>query len=175
MENNVSDQQQQPPTVAPQPAPFNPTQQGNSKKIIFVAIAALIILIIIFGSFFVFNNNSNVIPTVTPGVKAPIITPIPTIQSEAPIKMNLTKGKIVTIPTTNVTIEYIGAVLPNPKCFDCITTTDLALVKDDIRKILSYSCGGIAGKCTDKIVEHGLEVFLENSTDSTAQVSITKQ
>ncbi len=174
MENNVSDTNQPTPVVAPQPVPFDPTKQGKSKIIIWLIVVS-IVLIMIIGAFFVFTNNSNVVPTVTPGVKTTVITPVPTIPSAAPIKMTLTKGKIVTIPTTNITIEYVGASLPNPKCFDCITTTDLALVKDDIRKILSYSCGGIAGICTDKIVEHGLEVSLENSTDSTAQVSITKQ
>lgn len=174
MENNIPDQPQ-PPVVVDQNAISSPTNQKNSKRIILIAIVMCIALIIIFGSFFIYSNNSNVAPTVTPGMKAPVITPVPTIPSAIPIKMSLTKGKIVTVPTTNVTIEYIGAVLPNPKCFDCISTTDLALVKDDIRKILSYSCGGIAGKCTDKVSEYGLEVTLENSTDSTAQVSIKKQ
>lgn len=175
MENNAPDPQQSPVVIPQQPVP-NTTSQRNSKRIILIAIVTCIALIIIFGSFFIYSNNPNVTPTVTPGVKAPVITPVPTIPSSTtPIKMNLIKGKIVTVPTTNVTIEYIGAVLPNPKCFDCITTTDLALVKDDIRKILSYSCGGIAGKCTDKVSEYGLEVTLENSADSTAQVSIKKQ
>ena len=175
MENNIPDQSQS-PIVVDQNAMISPTSQKNTKKIILIAIIVCITLVIIFGSFFIYSNNSNVVPTVTPGVKAPVITPVPTISSStAPIKMSLIKGKVVTVPTTSVTIEYVGAILPDSKCFDCIATTDIALVKDDIRKILSYSCGGIAGKCTDKIIEYGLEVTLENSTDSTAQVSIKKQ
>jgi hypothetical protein len=174
MENNVPDVQQQAPIVTSQPAPFDPTKQGKSKKSILIAIFALIILIIILASFIVYNNNGNPIPTVTPGIKTPVITPVPTIPSATPIKMTLTKGKVVTIPTTDITIEYVGSTLPNPKCFDCVSSTDIAVVKNDIRKILSYSCGGIAGKCIDSYKEFDIEILLENATETTASVKITK-
>lgn len=174
MENTIPDTQQQAPIVSSQPAPFDPTKQGKSKKTILIFVVAIIILIIILGSYVVYSNNGNPIPTVTPGIKTPVITPVPTIPSATPIKMTLIKGKVVAIPTTSVTIEYIGASLPNPKCFDCISTTDIAVIKDNIRKILSYSCGGIAGQCVSSNKEFDIEVTLDSANDATAQVTIKK-
>ncbi len=174
MENNAPDIQQQNPTTVSQPASFEPTKQGKSKKTILIFVVAIIILIILLGSFVVFSNNGNSIPAVTPGIKTPVITPVPTIPSATAIKMTLTKGKVVTIPTTDITIEYVGSTLPNPKCFDCVSSTDIVVVKNDIRKILSYSCGGIAGKCIDSYKEFDIEILLENATETTASVKITK-
>lgn len=182
MENTQPDLQQ-PPVVAPQPPPdIIVPPQGKSKKPI-VILAVLVLLIIVVATvFFVFykkgnKSTSDIVPTPTRSIPFPTSIPtlIPTVPADTAIRLNLIKGKVMQIPTTDVTIEYIGASLPNPKCFDCISTTDIALIKKDIKKILSYSCGGIAGKCTDKIIEYKMEVTLENTTDTTAQVIIKKQ
>ena len=181
MENNQPDQQQQPLSVDKQPLPqaVIPYQGKSKKSVIIAAIVVFILLIIITTAVVLYRkegkSNSIPIPTPSTAVGIPVKTPIPTVPTDTSIRLNLEKEKVVKIPTTDITIEYIGASLPNPKCFDCISTTDIALIKNSIRKILSYSCGGIAGKCTDKITEYDMEVTLENSTDTAAQVKIKKQ
>ena len=181
MENNQPDQQQvipvQPLTQVPPTPPVKPKK--SYKRIGFIILGVTIVLLIIFSMLFFlkYNNKKSVnVVAPTPKPSSPIVKPTAQVTpSNTLIELTLIKGKVIPIPSSDVSIEYIGGSIPNPKCFDCIATTDILLIRKDIQKKLSYSCGGIAGQCISKNTELNLEVTLVNATEAAAQVTIKKQ
>ena len=165
---------QQPAAVPPQ-API-PVQKKS--KMLIIIITVVFILILIAGAAFVLLRKKEVTTPVdtitpTPVVSVPSVTLVPTVDSG--IEMTLEKGKAVVIPTTIIQIQYIGANVPNPNCMDCSATTNITLQQAGVVKTLNFLCGGLVGKCTDKLTEFGYEVNLQNASETTAKVKIKKQ
>lgn len=153
-----------------------PPQASSSKKMIVIGGIVIVVAVLLLGvAFFILRTNSSSqvsSATPTPSTNVPTITLVPTVAPS--ITMTLEKGKSQTIPQTDIKIEYIGSNIPNPNCADCSSTTNVTLQKDSVTKTLNFLCGGIAGKCLDKLSEFGYEVTLINGTETTVTVSIKK-
>lgn len=154
-----------------------PQQASSGKKMIVVGGIVIVAAVLLLGvAFFILRiSSSRVVNSVTPTPSAnePTITLVPTTVPS--ITMTLEKGKSQVIPGTDIKIEYIGANIPNPNCADCSSTTNVTVQKATETKTLNFLCGGIAGKCLDKLSEFGYEVTLTSGTETTATVSIKKQ
>jgi hypothetical protein len=176
MENDqVPPVQSVPQSVVPPEQMQQPPQTSLSKKVIIIGGIILIVVIVLLSvAFYVLRTKgSDQVNSVTPTpVNAPTITLVPTVIPS--ITMTLEKGKSQIIPDTDIKIEYIGANIPNPNCADCSSTTNVTLQKDSISKTLNFLCGGIAGKCLDKLSEFGYEITLTSGTETVATVSIKK-
>ena len=137
-------------------------------------IGIFLLLIILGGSsiFFIIQNKQIIL--IEPTKKQlNTITYVPT--QETPIEIILKKGKQVFIPNSEVKIVYVGADIPNPNCIDCSTTTNLVIEKNKIEKNLNYLCGGIAGKCTDKLEGFDYQIELVDISQTSAKVRIVKK
>lgn len=182
MDNNQPVMQQPiAPVVAPMQPPV-PSQSSSSKKrtLLLAGGFLVVILLFVYGIFLFFSSPNATQPvksqlTPTPYIPNTRVTenPVPTIQGT--IQLTLEKGKQITIPNSDVKILYVGSDLPNPNCMDCSTTTDVTLEQKNVEKKLQYLCGGIAGSCTDKLNGFGLQIELENATETTARVKIIEQ
>lgn len=164
--------------------PVSPELPGKGKrKISIIIISAILLLLAILLIVIVAGKKLTI-----PQIMVPTPTLIPTISSRPPsptviiptsnnpfMELTLQKGKAIPIPGSDITIEYIGASIPNSKCFDCIETTDIALTKKTIKKTLHFSCGGIAGKCEATLTGFDYEITLENTSETTALVKVRKQ
>ncbi len=187
MENTTSASQpplEQPVTSVPQdpvvsPPSVLPQDSPKSRKPPAIIIGCIIfILVIILAVAFLFgsaNGFSSKKLKPTPSVNIPTITNVPSPTINPFIELTLEKGKTVAIPNSDVTIQYIGASIPNPKCFDCESTTDLILTRKDVQNKLNFTCGGIAGKCTETLSGFALDIVLGEITDKTVNVKIKKK
>jgi hypothetical protein len=168
------------PPVETQPQPVTPPAKKNNKMLLIILSVLLIVVLV---SVFIFlamskKNPSKILPTPSPIPTIPATTTPPAASptsSNPIIELSLTKGVPVAIPNSDVVVVYRGQSASNPKCVDCSTTTDVALVKGKIEQKLSYICGGIAGTCTENLSAYGFNVILEKTTDTTASVKIQKQ
>ena len=164
----------QPQVEAPPPVLVDNSRQ---KRLLIIIGLIIVVAIILFGGIVLFmrSNQTSQVNSVTPtpSINSPTITLVPT--KVPTIDMTLEKGKVQTIPGTTITIEYLGANIPNPNCADCSSTTNILLQKGGVDKTLNFLCGGIAGKCLDKLSEFDYEVTLTSGTETTAKVSIKQQ
>ena len=162
------------PVVSPELMQPQQTSSSNKKIIIIGGIVIVVVMLLLAVAFLITRKNSSPqTSSITPtSVNAPTITLVPT--AVPTITMTLEKAKSQVIPGTDIKIEYIGANIPNPNCADCSATTNITLQKSSDSKTLNFLCGGITGKCLDKLSEFGYEVTLTSGTETTAMVSIKK-
>ncbi len=180
MDNNQPEivQQQSIPVPPPVPPPGIPPS-GKQKKLLLIVGVIIVVLAIIAVSVVFFISKKTpvvVIPSPTPFPTTAISTPTTSPTSANPaIELVLTKGKVVSVPNSPLTIVYKGQSAPNPKCVDCSTTTNIVVTSQKVDQKLSYVCGGIAGTCTEKQSAYGYNVTLVKVDEAIATVKIQKQ
>jgi hypothetical protein len=172
------------PTFQPQPIPQAPVPivpPKKNKKLVFIIGGVLLVILLILLAIYFFMKNGGKLPsqiTPTPSPAPTVAVPTPTIipsGASFSAKLTLIKGKITPVPGTDVTLTYKEGTKPNENCADCIASTTIEILQKQNAKMLSYSCGGIAGDCINLQEGFGYKVELSKEIDEkTIEVLVTK-
>jgi len=140
-----------------------PNQQVPSQKPRGKLLVLLIGLIVIMVFFIVgvvatvigrsVNNvESDIDVSQTPKIVA-TTTPIPTM-GEQKIELVLKIGEEIDIPASQYKLRLDSLEGQSENCADCISTTNISVIRNDEETTLIFSCGGFAGTC-DSVKSHG--------------------
>lgn len=160
--------------------PMSPIPPKKNNKPFFIIVGVLIIvLLILLGAYFFVQNGgqissqSNPTPSSIPTVSIPTPTIAP--PSAFSVTITLIKSKSTPVPGTDLVLTYKEGSKPNENCADCIASTVIELQQNQRKKMLSYSCGGIVGTCTNLQEGFGYKVELSKEIDEQKiEVLITK-
>ena len=98
------------------------------------------------------NVKSDIDISQTPKIIA-TITPIPTI-GEQKIELVLKIGEEIDIPASQYKLRLDSLEGQSENCADCISSTNISVIRNDEETTLIFSCGGFAGTC-DSVKTHG--------------------
>lgn len=135
-----------------------PTQKPRGKLLVLLIalIVAMIffivgVVVIVIGRS-VNNAESDIDVTQTPKIVA-TTTPIPTM-GEQKIELVLRIGEEIDIPASQYKLRLDSLEGQSENCADCISTTNISVIRNDEETTLIFSCGGFAGIC-DSVKSHG--------------------
>ena len=138
----------------------------NKKNILIITFVLVFILLSVIAINFLLSKK---------GIsQKPETTPPITNSPLNEVTLSLEKGKEVQVQGTDLFLTLTEVFIPNPQCFDCVSSTVILARKGNEKTNLSYSCGGFAGKCTEELTSNGYVIKLKDTKNNSAQVLVKK-
>jgi hypothetical protein len=177
MTDTIEQPQQAIPVTPPRPGGSQPTgTPGHDKKKLFATIAILVFLVVVILLIMFFSR----VPT---GDEQLAITPTPTTQIQASISPTLAQSQSPTTPPINNEIVLIkdqpyelidqgvaftltSSDIPTSTCRDCPSAATIVAKNAARSETLTFTCGGITGRCDTTKTAFGITIELINQIDS---------